>query len=99
MSEPQTFAEYTDKEYHRQVDRVVVRIEELAERIKREGHSVRSSIAGADAKPNYARAAGRVVHEITSALANAPLDLLISSASDADLVSRRQEPDSTVKQP
>jgi hypothetical protein len=71
--------EHNDRFYHRQVDRVVQGLRDLADAVERAGHDVRPrTVSASDDKPVYSDAARRA------------FDILLSAAIDADLFQRME---------
>ncbi len=71
-----SYRDFQRERYDRALAQTVARLRDLADRVEREG-----TPSEPHNKPHAA--AGRVVHEIHSALANLPLDTLIEVASEA----------------
>jgi hypothetical protein len=81
--------EHNDRFYHRQVDRVVQGLRDLADAVERAGHDVRPrTVSASDDKPVYSDAARRALDEFRQN--GIPFDILLSAAIDADLFQRME---------
>lgn len=79
---PATAAEYLARRFDDGVDRVAARLRDLTEEVETTG--TRAVVAGSSHGAGYAQAAGRIMHQVHSALPTLGLDSLLDAAVTAD---------------
>lgn len=67
----------------RQSDRIAAQLRDAATRIER--HATGFARVGQPGRATYSNTAGQIFSEITVALSNAPIDLLIETAGETDI--------------